>query len=55
MLLCTAGEGRIEEGGQGVRLTMKKGDSFLIPAGLHSYAIGGQVIVYKAGVPFLRQ
>jgi mannose-6-phosphate isomerase len=55
MLLCTAGEGRIEEGGQGVRLTMKKGDSFLIPAGLHSYAIGGQVIVYKAAVPFLRQ
>jgi mannose-6-phosphate isomerase len=55
MLLCTAGEGRIEDGGQGVRLTMNKGDSFMIPAGLQSYAIGGNVIVYKAAVPLLDQ
>ncbi len=55
MLLCTAGEGWIKEGGQGVSLTMKKGDSFLIPAGLLSYAIGGSVIVYKAAVPLLNQ
>ncbi len=55
MLLCTAGEGRIEDGGQGVRLTMKKGDSFLIPASLQSYAIGGNVIVYKAAVPLLHR
>ena len=51
ILLCTAGKGRIEAGGQGIRLTVKKGDSFLIPAGLHSYAIGGNVTVYKAAVP----
>lgn len=55
MLLCTAGEGRIEDGGQGVRLTMNKGDSFMIPAGLQSYVIGGNVIVYKAAVPLLDQ
>ena len=55
MLLCTAGEGRIEDGGQGVRLTMKKGDSFLIPSGLQSYVIGGDVIVYKAAVPLPHQ
>jgi mannose-6-phosphate isomerase len=55
MLLCTAGEGRIEAGGQGERLTMKKGDSFLIPAGLPSYAIGGNVIVYRAAVPLLNR
>jgi mannose-6-phosphate isomerase len=55
MLLCTAGEGSIQDGGQGVRLSMKKGDSFLIPAGLQSYSIGGNVIVYKAAVPLLDQ
>jgi len=55
MLLCTDGEGRIEDSGQGVRLTMKKGDSFLIPASLRSYAIGGNVKVYKAAVPLPHQ
>ena len=55
MLLCTAGEGSIEDGGQGVCLSMKKGDSFLIPAGIQSSTIGGNVIVYKASVPLPHQ
>jgi mannose-6-phosphate isomerase len=55
MLLCTDGEGRIEDGGQGVHLAMKKGDSFLIPAGLNPYSIRGNVTVYKAAVPLLHQ
>jgi mannose-6-phosphate isomerase len=54
LLLCTAGEGRVEDGGQGVCLTVNKGDSFLIPAGLQSYSIGGNVTVYKAAVPLPR-
>lgn len=51
ILLCTAGEGRIEEAGRGRRLTLKKGDSFLVPADLVAYAIRGNVTVYKAAVP----
>jgi mannose-6-phosphate isomerase len=54
LLLCTTGEGRVEDGGQGVCLTVNKGDSFLIPAGLQSYSIGGNVTVYKAAVPLPR-
>ena len=54
IMLCTAGDGRIEDGGQGMRLTVKKGDSFLIPAGLQSYSIDGNLTVYKATVPLPR-
>ncbi|MBC2744172.1 MAG: mannose-6-phosphate isomerase, class I [Desulfosarcina sp.] len=55
MLLCTAGEGRLDDGGQGEILTVKKGDSFLVPAGLDPYAIRGNVALYKAAVPLPRQ
>ncbi|MEE4114311.1 MAG: mannose-6-phosphate isomerase, class I [Desulfobacteraceae bacterium] len=55
ILLCTAGEGRIEAGRQGVGVIIKKGDSFLIPASLKSYAIDGNVMVYKAAVPLRNQ
>ncbi len=51
MLLCTAGEGSLIDGGQGETLTMKKGDSFLVPAGVRPYAIHGNVTLYKAAVP----
>ncbi|WP_319409798.1 mannose-6-phosphate isomerase, class I [uncultured Desulfosarcina sp.] len=54
MLLCTAGEGHIEYNDRRERLTVKKGDSFLVPAGLHAYVIGGSLTVYKAAVPLLR-
>ena len=54
MLLCTAGEGRIESGGQSECLTVKKGDSFLVPAGLQAYAIDGNLTIYKAAVPLVR-
>jgi mannose-6-phosphate isomerase len=53
MLLCTAGEGQFEYGGQKERLTVRKGDSFLVPAGLEAYTIGGDLVVYKATVPLL--
>ena len=53
MLLCTAGEGRIEFGGQKQCLTVKKGDSFLVPACLHAYAIDGKLTVFKAAVPIV--
>lgn len=55
MLLCTTGKGGVEDGGQGVRMPMKKGDSFLVPARLPSYSIDGNVTVYKAAVPVPRQ
>jgi mannose-6-phosphate isomerase len=55
MLLCTAGEGRLDHGGQGEILSVKKGDSFLVPAGLDSYAIHGNATVYKAAVPSPRR
>ncbi len=51
ILLCTAGEGRLETGGQGEQLTVKKGNSFLVPSGLESYAACGNVTLYKASVP----
>ncbi|MCB2149587.1 MAG: mannose-6-phosphate isomerase, class I, partial [Deltaproteobacteria bacterium] len=53
ILLCTAGKGHLEYGGQKERLTVKKGDSFLVPAGLETYAIGGSLTLYKAAVPLL--
>ena len=55
MLLCTEGKGHLDDGGQGQRLTVKKGDSFLIPASLAAYAIHGDVTIYKATVPLAHQ
>jgi mannose-6-phosphate isomerase len=53
MLLCTDGEGQIEYRGRKERLTVKKGDSFLVPAGRETYTIDGNLTVYKAAVPLL--
>ena len=50
ILLCTAGEGCIETGSQGRSLTLKKGDSLVVPAGLDSYVIHGEITIYKAAV-----
>lgn len=52
ILLCTAGRGRIRAGGQD-DLTVKKGDSLLVPAGLESYTIQGDLTAYKAAVPLV--
>jgi mannose-6-phosphate isomerase len=52
ILLCTTGQGRLEGGGQGeAPLTVKKGDSFLVPACLAPYTVSGSVSLYKAAVP----
>lgn len=49
MLLCTAGEGRI--GHEDVTLTIKTGDSFLVPADVGPYTLDGSLTLYKATVP----
>ncbi len=50
MLLCTSGNGRIEDDRKR-SLAVKKGDSFLIPASLQSYCVTGDLTLYKAAVP----
>lgn len=52
MLLCTAGQGRLDHDGLGETLPVKRGDSFLVPACLGSYTVCGSVTLYKAAVPF---
>ena len=52
MLLCTSGEGQLDDGSHGETLSVKKGDSWLVPSGLGPYSIRGDVILYKAAVPF---
>ncbi len=51
MLLCTAGEGRLDDGDPSEPLSVKKGDSFLVPACLDTYTIRGDLTLYKATVP----
>lgn len=51
ILLCTAGQGRLVHGGRGESLSVKKGDSFLVPASLGSYSVRGSVTLYRAAVP----
>lgn len=51
ILICTAGEGQIDEGGSQTGLSVKKGDSFLVPASLDCYTIQGNCVFYKAAVP----
>lgn len=51
ILLCTQGNGTIT-GGDGQRqVSVKKGDSFLIPAPVDSYTISGKLRIYKVMVP----
>jgi mannose-6-phosphate isomerase len=51
ILLCTEGEGRIEETGGDTGLIVKKGDSFLVPASIAPYVIRGDLVLYKAAAP----
>lgn len=51
ILLCTEGEGRIEERGGDTGLIVKKGDSFLVPANIAPYVIRGDLVLYKAAAP----
>ena len=50
ILLCTSGNGRIEEDKER-SLDVKKGESFLVPACLASYCVTGDLTMYKAAVP----
>jgi len=51
LLLCTNGEGTICCESSNDELGLVKGDSLLVPAGLSSYTLSGEVTVYKASVP----
>ncbi|BBO88257.1 mannose-6-phosphate isomerase, class I [Desulfosarcina ovata] len=50
ILLCTAGDGTLIAEGQ-PPMTVKRGDSFLVPAAVGTYEIQGRLTLYKAGVP----
>ncbi|WP_319525281.1 mannose-6-phosphate isomerase, class I [uncultured Desulfosarcina sp.] len=51
LLLCTSGKGTICCEGSTEVLAVARGDSLLVPAGLSSYTLSGEVTVYKASVP----
>jgi mannose-6-phosphate isomerase len=51
ILLCTDGNIRIFVADTGQRLTMARGTSVLIPAGIDRYALHGRGKIYKASVP----
>jgi len=50
ILLCTEGKGRIAADTNDA-LSIKKGDSLVVPAALDRYTIDGYVTIYKASVP----
>ena len=50
ILLCTDGEASVCTRESEKTLTIPKGQSVLVPAGISGYAIGGQATLYKAGV-----
>jgi mannose-6-phosphate isomerase len=51
ILLCTRGQGTLTDRSCGERLAISRGDSLLIPAAVDTYSIGGDLTLYKAGVP----
>lgn len=51
LLLCTSGEGTICCEGLTEEMTVARGDSLLVPAGLSGYTLNGEVTLYKASVP----
>lgn len=55
ILLCTEGAGRITGGGSDCFAAVAKGDSFLVPAGIESYSICGDLTFYKAAIPLQRR
>ncbi len=51
ILLCTQGAGRLQWGGATEAMSVRRGDSFLVPASLDGYAVVGNATLYKASVP----
>jgi mannose-6-phosphate isomerase len=51
IMLCTKGNARITDTGQGRSLEIKRGDSIIIPADVKGYILEGNVQIYKASVP----
>ena len=51
ILLCSDGEAALQDAGAKNSLTIKKGDSVLIPAAVKDYQISGKAVFYKAAVP----
>lgn len=49
ILLCTEGSGILVAGAE--TRALKKGDSLLVPADMGTYAIEGELVVYRATVP----
>jgi len=51
ILLCTEGEGVLQDGESGERFVLRKGRSLLVPAAVSQYCIEGSITIYKAAVP----
>ena len=51
IMICTDGEATIYEHGMTEVLSIKKGDSLLVPASVSRYTIKGSASLYKASVP----
>jgi mannose-6-phosphate isomerase len=51
IMICTQGEAAVYEHGKAEGLSIKKGDSLLIPASVSRYTIKGSASIYKASVP----
>jgi len=49
ILLCIDGEIRLTEGGSEV--TIRRGESYFVPAGVPSYVMSGTGLLFRAGVP----
>jgi len=49
ILLCMDGEIRLTEGGSEV--TIRRGESYFVPAGVTSYVMSGTGLLFRAGVP----
>jgi len=51
LLLCISGQGTLHGAEQTEGVPIGRGDSLLVPAGLASYTVRGDLTVYKAAVP----
>jgi len=51
MMICMDGEARVTDLGNRDVLSLTKGASMIIPAGVKQYRIEGEAIIYKAGTP----
>jgi mannose-6-phosphate isomerase len=51
MMICTKGEARITNLGDGETTGLPRGASFIVPAAVEQYRIEGEATIYKASVP----